>query len=293
MYNFTPILSTSTIGDSLPFVNANYEQLDLWTHNIQASATYLWQPLVDLYNSNFLEWENSITLLQNNSAAWISVSSTVENLSATWLKPLCIFYPDLYPVNTDLATIKNTITLWVNQNFPILPVYSTKSHYIEGQELIVYNYNYYTAKVIKNSEILIDQTTCYTADGAVSVSCKNSYSGYIYCSNGDFDCTDKSVLCDKNQTVYCNFPSDGPYILSQGYSQVLTRLTPIKKVDEDGNITYIPREPVITTRWDTNDKAALSYIRANISTNFTDRAESVSLNQFRFVVRDCQWVYTN
>jgi len=292
MYNFTAIGLSSTIGDSLPLVNQNYEFLDQWTANIQLSATQYWQPLIDLYNRHLTDWNQSLTLAQQNSAIWTSVSTTVESFSAAWLTPLSLFYPQIYPQNTDLATVKNTITAWLNQNFPVSNAFTSAPYYVENQKAIVYNYNYYIANIVNEKQTIVDQTTCSTQDGVSVINCRSDLTGTAFCSNGDVACDGNGSQCAHNESVSCSFNA-GPYIVGQGYKTVVVPRDPIRTIDDDGNTVLTAQSPITTTVYGNLSNTGQSYIQANISTYFVNQSETTSLNYFKFIVKDCQWVYVS
>jgi hypothetical protein len=116
MYTVSPILSTLNIGDSLPFINANYLSLDLWTYNIELSAKKYWRPLVDLFLNKSDEWDKSITIAQQNSAMWIDMSTVVEQNSAKWIEPLTIYYPGIFTQGSSIKDIVTTVNTWPNNN---------------------------------------------------------------------------------------------------------------------------------------------------------------------------------
>jgi hypothetical protein len=142
MYTVSPILSTLNIGDSLPFINANYLSLDLWTYNIELSAKKYWRPLVDLFLNKSDEWDKSITIAQQNSAMWIDMSTVVEQNSAKWIEPLTIYYPGIFTQGSSIKDIVTTVNTWANNNFPVRIENSLNTFYLQNQELIIYNYNH-------------------------------------------------------------------------------------------------------------------------------------------------------
>jgi hypothetical protein len=295
MINFTHINASSNIGDSLATINDNYKNLDIWTNNIQASAQYLWQPMLDLYLNHQVDWSESVTLIQTNSAKWIDVSTTVEYCSARWIKPLTLFYPYIYKSDTTVSSIKSTIDTWLNQNFPVTVEYLSRPNYIENQVAIVYNYHYYIAKTINETATLIDQTQCQTRDYVAMATCKTFLLGTAFCSNGDMTCDGQVLDCSNSQYVECyyNPPPAGPYILPGTLKSkiVYVEQEPLKQIDEDGNVTTTPVDPIAVEEFGIDNSSGTGYINANVRFQFTDRAETSSLNAFKFIVKDCKWVF--
>lgn len=293
MYNFLNTKSSFHIGDSLYNINYNYNTLDTWTQNILLSAETLWQPLVDLFYGHKIDWENSLSLVQQYSAAWVSVSTTVETNSAFWIKPLSIFYPEIYSIDTPLNDISTTMETWLNQNFPVLSQDGVRPNYIENQEAFVYVYSYIIRNTVKETETLRDSTVCKTQDGTVYATCKTEFSGKAFCSNGDLTCTGQSVSCNKKQYVECyyNSPPEGPYITSDGYRTVSVPQEPIQVVDEDGNVSYTAAPDLVTQVYGTDNTSGLSYISANVNVYFQNRSESTRINFFKYVVKDCKWYF--
>jgi hypothetical protein len=204
-----------------------------------------------------------------------------------------LFYPHIYSTSQDLSTIKNDITKWLNQNFPVSVSYKNIPYYAEKQKIIVYSYSYYINKSINSTEFLIDQTTCNTANGISYVNCSNQYTGIAYCSNGNLNCNDYASNCGTTGSVSCYFnaPPYGPYIIGQGYRTVLVPVDPIISVDDDGNVTTTEQPPQQVQLYGALNDTGQSYIQVNLNTNFTDRTESKHINYFNFEVRDCQWVF--
>jgi hypothetical protein len=294
MYNFTDVKGTQHIGDSLIYVNKNYANLDLWTQNILLSANNLWQPLVDLYKNHQNDWKESITIAQQNSAKWISVATTVEENSACWIKPLTLFYPDIYIQTTDKNVIKDTLTVWINQNFPVLPLYADSPNYIENQEAYVNVYNYYIVNSINETHNEISQTTCSTSDGTAYANCRTYFTGIARCSNGDMKCDGQSVDCPQTLSIECYYNSlpVGPYVVGgAGFKTQVITPGPVTTVDEDGNETTTTPEPYEITVYGANNGTGIGYINANINVTYSNRCETDFINVFRFAVRDCKWQF--
>lgn len=294
MYNFTQIRNTNHIGDSLKTVNSNYNNLDLWTQNILLSASDLWQPLIDLYKNHQDDWKESLTIAQQNSSRWISVATTVETNSALWIKPLTVFYPDIISLTTPVSGIKDTITSWINQNFPVLPEYIEVPNYVELHEAYIHYYYHHTPISIKETHNIIDQTTCQTQDGTAYATCRTYFTGIARCSNGDMQCDGQAVSCPLTQSVECyyNVPPLGPYIVGgTGFKTQSIPQDPITYIDDDGNEVVQEVAPVVITTYGTDNTTGIGYITANIDVEYNNRQELKSIGTFKFVVKDCKWTF--
>jgi hypothetical protein len=296
MRNLTLIQPEWNIADSLKIINANYEILDEWTQAISLSASNYWQPLSDLYNFRKNEWNQSISLVTQNSAAWIDMSTLVESNSAKWVKPLVIYYPGLFSAeqNQGASSILSSVSEWLNKNYPVTTEYREKPFYIQDQTAIVYNYFYYNEKNISVREHLLDQTLCSTEDGYIKVTCATNYIGYVFCSNGDFQCTGRSSYCMKEQDVECYYNGRpiGPYNIFDGFIEKSVPQPPIVSTDPDTGDTKITAVPdkIISISGE-DSQYAYSTIEAYINVSYTDRRESTTINAIKFKVKDCKWVY--
>jgi hypothetical protein len=254
----------------------------------------LWQPLVDLYKDHQDDWKNSITIVQQNSALWISVATTVESNSALWLKPLTVFYPDIFSQDTPKNTIKETLDIWLNQNFPVLPEYSEVPNYIQDQEAYISVYSYNIVNSIKETHNEISQTTCSTTDGTSYANCRTYFSGMAFCSNGDMNCDGQFVDCPQSLGIECyyNTPPVGPYIVGgAGFKTQTITPPPVSTIDEEGNEVITQPEPYEITIYGADNTTGLAYINANITVSYTNRAETDLINVFKYVVKDCSWQF--
>lgn len=294
MYNFLAIKGDQHIGNSLASVNNNYVNLDLWTQNILLSANNLWQPLVDLYKNHQEDWKNSITTVQQNSALWISVATTVETNSALWIKPLTIFYPDIFEQSTSKSDIKETLDIWINQNFPVLAEYSDTPNYIQDQEAYINVYTYNIVNSINETHNELAQTICSTTDGTSYVNCRTYFSGMAFCSNGDMNCDGQFVNCPQTEYIECyyNTPPVGPYIVGgAGYKTKTITPNPVTSVDEEGNEVITQDPPYDITVYGSDNTTGVGYINANITVSYVNRSETDNINVFKYSVKDCKWQF--
>jgi hypothetical protein len=298
MYTVSPILSTLNIGDSLPFINANYLSLDLWTYNIELSAKKYWRPLVDLFLNKSDEWDKSITIAQQNSAMWIDMSTVVEQNSAKWIEPLTIYYPGIFTQGSSIKDIVTTVNTWANNNFPVRIENSLNTFYLQNQELIIYNFIHKTERVVKDHKVVEDSTKCVTADGFIHTKCVTEFHGYVFCSNGDMNCEGQATSCPYTEYVDCYFNQrpEGPYEATYGTITVWEEQEPIITItyDDEGNEVSREEEVVPPKRISTqgtDNTNVYSRIKATFDVNYTDTREQTDIIAVKFKVSDCTWVY--
>jgi hypothetical protein len=250
-YNTTHISTASNIGDSLSAINLNYKTLDSWINNIQLSATSMWLPLINFYNETGPLFKNAFTTSTQQSGNWIGAASLVFANSAKWIKPITVFYPELFPYPLSDTNIR-TIETWVNKNFPTNGTDTSNPNYVEGQQLVIHNFTY-SSQSYSDYDRLTDYTQCVTNDADIHVYCVTRYSGYVYCSNGDFGCGGQSD-CSQSRHLHCYYDSY-PYIY----------------ISDNGNRAY-------------------SYITADVYTSFNNRSETKQINSISYKVKNCSWV---
>lgn len=253
-FTFKTISPSTDIGDSLIYINANYRNLSLWANTLQYDAIQYWKPLLEYYAAHKNEFLSAYTTSVQNSAKWVSMVSLVKTNSAKWIEPITIFYPEIFYFPTSQDNLL-TVTQWVTSNFPVLS--GGIPLYVENQQLIVHNYSnninvsYNPAPVVYHVE---DTTSCSTYDSYICAYCTTYFSGYVYCSNGDFNCDGQSTDCSQCKTVHCAY----------GYP-------------------YINVGP--------NQNSATGKIAADVSFKFHETKESYSVNAYSFKVKNCAWTF--
>lgn len=209
---YNNITSTLSIGDTLSTSNLNYLNLDEWVTNIQLSAQNFWIPLMNFYKSISTELKNNFIIAQTNKFKWDSFSTVVETNSTKWIEPLVVVYPNILTtedLNSDqsIKTIKyNQITDWFNTNFPIVVQNSTL--YVENQKAYVYILKQQYGDNINTIRLLQNNGSCSTSDIDVCTRCETKYQGYVWCSNGDFQCNGKAA-CTQCNTLNCYYDQTG------------------------------------------------------------------------------------
>lgn len=215
-YTFYNIPSSYSIGDSLSTVNLNYEALDTWITSVQLSAQNLWKPLVNYYQVKNKLFKNAAAIGSLWKTSWDGCTSQVQINSAKWLEPVVVFYPnvltsnDLLPDQSVKPETYSKITSWLNTNFS--PTSSNNvTTYIQNQKAYVYALKQESATPISTVRLLQDTGSCSTNDVTVTTYCVNNYHGYVYCSNGDFNCEGQSNGCNQSATCTCNYDQTGTH----------------------------------------------------------------------------------
>jgi hypothetical protein len=262
MYNFLPILSSNNIGDSLDTINNNYLNLDLWTQSVEASAKYLWRPILDLFISKQEDWLSASTIFQTNSSKWESLKSTVEYASAKWLPPFSLVYPEPFPESTSSTTVANAISSWVNAYFPPHNPVTDQVNFVEGQTVIIFDL--YQSTTNKDKKVtLASETLCSTRDTTIKADCITYYSGYVACRGTQYNCANYSPRCPSVFNVACGY-----YLGSSQYG---------------GDSPYIPVDPG-------NDNVVRAGIYANLLLKYNEKVETPNFNGHIFKVQGCNWV---
>lgn len=262
MYNFLPILSSNNIGDSLNTLNDNYLNLDLWTQSVEASAKYLWRPVLDLFISKQEQWLNASTIFQTNSSKWESLKSTVEYASAKWLQPLSLVYPEPFPNTTNNNTVLQILSSWVNTYFPPYNSVADKVNYVEGQTVIIFDLFQSTQNKDKKAT-LASETVCSTQDTTIKADCITYYSGYVACRGTQYNCANYSPYCPRVFNVACGF-----FLGSNRYG---------------GDSPYLPV-------FAGSDNTVRAGIYANLHLKYNDIVALPNFNGYYFRVQGCNWV---
>jgi len=226
-YTFFNIPTSYSIGDSLSTVNLNYETLDTWIGSVQLSAQNLWKPLVEYYQVKSILFKNAAAIGTLWKPSWDNCVTQVQINSAKWLEPVVVFYPVVL-TGTDLAvegfvtsrsieqatvapTTEKKITKWLNDNFSANSGLGGSTAYIENQIAYVYALKQESSTPISTVRLLQDTGACSTNDVTITTYCTNHYSGYVYCSNGDFNCNGQSNGCNQSATCPCSYPQTGTH----------------------------------------------------------------------------------
>lgn len=244
-YSIKTISKYEAIGNSLSSINNNYENLDMWISQIQLSAINLWSPVRDFYKNKNVEFKANVTNSSANKNKWDDLTNIVQINSAKWIEPLVLFYPNVIETNqiTENNTISvdgyNKITNWFNTYFPVIST-SPLPLYVQNQKAYVYvlkrEYGVKTQRV----DTLQAPFNCKTAAVNVCLQCKNTYQGYIHCSNGDFNCDGQSVTCQQCSLHPCWYDQTG-YEDYTTYMQAFLNIS-YQDTREQTNITCINYE---------------------------------------------------
>jgi len=207
-YTFYNISSSLSIGDTLSSSNLNYLNLEEWITNIQLSAQNIWIPLMNYYKEINVDLKTNLSIAQTNKSKWDDLSTKVESNSARWIEPLVVIYPNVITKNdlnsdNSIKTLKySEITNWFNTNFPVIS--GNVSLYVQNQKAYLYVLKQAYGNAINSIKLLQDVGSCRTSDLNVCARCQNNYSGYVYCSNGDFICGG-STACTQCATLNCYY----------------------------------------------------------------------------------------
>jgi hypothetical protein len=315
-----------TIGNSLSSVNINYYNLELDTFTVKTSADKLWTPMLEYYLTFNKFLKDTTSIVQRNSSLLISTATTVESNSSGWIKPITIFYPSLFPSNYPTNSIVETISSWVESYFPVInptkyviddttgntiEIPPTKTNYVENQMAIIYAHTWQYGTSISENQFILDYTLCTTADKTICSYCTDRYYGYVYCSNGNFNCGGQAFSCQKCQTLSCYYKTP-PYNLyvppitytwktEDHYSTIPTVVNnPI--LNKKGILfKYIKKVVQRVVKWTTrtlvpstptpSNKNSYGGITANIEMTFQDRNELDTITAVVFKVKNCKWVF--
>jgi len=295
MRNINLIDTSLAIGDTLATINQSYLDLDKWTTSVQSSAVRMWAPLLDLFTERQEEWRTSYTLAQQNSAKWISMSSTVELNSAKWLTPLSLYYPGIFPLGTGVADIRDVVDTWLNNYFPVTSDFLRDPIYVENQVAVIYNFysDPQLSTAIDRTEVLIDRTTCTTADVTAYANCRTDLFGVAFCSNGDMSCDGQYTTCPQTASTECYYNTYPftPYIMDDGYYTRSIAKPSIITVDANYNTIVTNPPPEIITEYGTDGNKAFSSIQATLYIKYNDTREHPTINGLRFKVKNCRWTF--
>jgi len=303
------IQPTSSIGDSLSSINLNYETLDLLTKEVTQRANDYWTPVVNYYKDFKNTLKQITTISQTYSSTLLNVCTIVETNSAGWLKPITIFFPSIFNIDISKSDIVNSLQTWASNYFPEITIKNgiPINNYVENQKLIVYAHRWAYGTYVNENQLLTDYTLCTTANKTITITCKNFYTGYVYCSNGDFDCKGSSATCSQSKNVTC-FYDLPPYVRTQPQaslkltapSNVSTATRPtwtetaFNVISNFKRILYktISWTPANTTTTITsNAQTAYGYIKANVEMFFQDRNEVDDLIAVVFSIKNCAWTF--
>ena len=328
MSTYYTIKPQDTIGNSLSSVNINYFNLELDTLTIKASADKLWTPMLEYYNTFNKFLKETTSICQKSSALLVTTATTVENNSAGWIKPITIFYPSLFPSTYPANSVVSSLSSWLVSYFPVIDpvkyiidtttgetveVLPTKTNYIENQIAIVYAHSWQYGTSINENRLILDSAYCTTANKSVCTYCTDRYYGYVYCSNGDFNCGGQAVSCQQCGTLRCqyNTPPYNLYIPPTTYTwQTVDHYSPVPVIVKDPVLNkkgivlkYIVKVVQRVIKWITrtlvantptvDNQHAYGSIAANVEMTFQDRNESDTITAVVFRIKNCNWVFDN
>jgi len=276
-YTYTKILTSETIGDSLSSVNQNYFSLEKQTLNLKLTSDAMWTPMLNYYVQFGDTIKDAIKTINSVAPNIFSATTLVQNNSAGWVKPISVFYPTIFWIEISPKTILNTVSAWVQQNFPVIPdpsfvlnentgavetIISSKPTYVENQELIVYTHMYNIKDTISETRVLTDSTTCKTHSEIICATCRTCWYGGTYCGYNTWnDCGGNCSDCSQCKQLECFYAAP----------------------------PYIPGARIGTAT--DYDSYATGKISAAVNINFQNVSESPVLNSFLFTVKDCNWIF--
>jgi hypothetical protein len=321
MSKISNLLGSSSIGNTLSTVNTNYLNLETEVLSIQSDIENYWNPIKNYY-LNFGDFLNqTTTIAQTYSAVINNTCTTVQANSSSWIKPITIFYPSIFPDYLTSDLILDTLENWIPTYFPESSlIYNENTNtedavpnYVEGQQLIIHAHRWGYGTSISENTFLNDYTLCQTADKTICVTCTNYYSGYVHCSNGDFNCNGQSNSCQQCSTVRCSFlsPPYNSYVPPpvrtlqsvDHYSTVRERtVTPVYSRRGNKIISYIKKTIAKAIRWTTtqwvvtanpspNGHNSYGSISANVEMTFQDRSENPDIISIVFKIKNCAWTF--
>jgi hypothetical protein len=182
MYEFKKILEDECIGNTLSSINLNFESVENWTNNIQLSSKNFYKPLVDFYKNYGDFWKSSINFSNSINAQnrLSTFSSIIETNSAKFIKPIVIFYPDIFKFdNTTLESNKTTVTSWFKQKYPVNN--NSTVNFVENSFAFIYMMFYKIEPKISGTTNKYESIPCSTNDVSVTITCRHSYKGDVSC----------------------------------------------------------------------------------------------------------------
>jgi len=152
-YTYRKILPSETIGDSLFSINSNYSNLAFETINLQLSSEMIWSPMQQYYLQFGSYIKDAINTINSVATSIFNATTIVQNNSAAWIKPITIFYPEIFPSTYSQNTIVNTLSSFLQNYYPIIPeptyiidpntgeitdtILPTQPSYVQNQTLII------------------------------------------------------------------------------------------------------------------------------------------------------------
>lgn len=154
LYVTIPISEYDCLGTSLPFINFNFESIDIALTNLQYSADNFWNEASDYILDNKDRWDSIITDFEQLKDEVEPMLTTVQELSSHWLSPISIIYP--YSL---LSVDSTTLSSWVNSEYPINPNDLEDQNcwdYIQNQKMYVF-----ALKRTSGSDVYVDRIYGY------------------------------------------------------------------------------------------------------------------------------------
>lgn len=256
-YTITPIVSTQFIGNSLSSVNISYENLELWTNNINFSTTNYFKPLVNfyLYYGDFWKQTINYAFSINAPARLSSFKTTVQSNSSQWVKSITYFYPEVF--RFDPLTINNYITSatnWFKNKFPIFdpsiqvfPLPQNSPNFVEGTKATIYFLSYDVNVKVDQNITQTKSTVCSTQDRSGTVYCNIVWNNNVACYGNGNICPRYNGTYAKTFSISCNY---------------------------ENNLKSITRNGIV-----------------NIDREFIDRSEKSDLGAIILQVKNCEWQF--
>lgn len=245
MITLNNISPSDNIGNSLYFINQNFEIIDAYLTDFNRAASNIRGSVIDSSYIDSLKSLNSSDL-ESITSSLSSIVNFVESNKLNWIKPFSVFYPEFFSSKTDISTEK--IATWLNKNYPFLDLDGI-NNFSPDHQAIVYCFVNSSTQVLKEQISLKDSTTC---DASSVTYCGQCILEYYNTSNDindiDFPCSDFSTTCTECKEADCYY-------------------------------TGLP----YTNSSDAKEKIVEGSIQANLNLNFTNTQED-EIIAMRFVI---------
>lgn len=130
-----PISQDDCVGDSLPFINFNFQSVDAALSNLLLSGENYWTPAYEYIELNKNRWDTALDYIEYLKSIAEEDVIAAETLSTKWFNPISLVYPTL---STSISL--TLVTDWLNSNFVVTNNVSLDPScydYIQGQQAYV------------------------------------------------------------------------------------------------------------------------------------------------------------
>jgi hypothetical protein len=249
------ILSGDYIGNSLSSMNFNFSILETWTNNILLSSEKYYRPLVNFYDSYGDFWKSSINFAKSINAAerLTSFSTTVETNSAKFIKPIVIFYPNIFKFdNTTFESNKTTVISWFKEKYPVNN--NSTVNFVENSVAFIYMMFYKIEPKISGTFNQYETIPCSTNNVSITITCRHSYSGDVSCG---YKKTEQDNICGQIDGRTCDLTN------------------------------------TVTCLYENNKQTKTRTGTLNVDHYFDDRSEYDDLYTIVMRVENCEWEFVN